>query len=110
MTEALIGIIGTFVGAYIGYKLGERSTRLSEERSALEEELDAKLYAQIVRDTKHGEVVVPDPESGEFRRILRLQQRGLIERLPVSGLHYRLPGAPIALDLSKKEKPSPTQE
>ena len=108
MIEAVIGVAGGLVIAYISYRFGERSASKREEREAREEDLDLRLYAEIVTATQDGSVFSPDPETDRFKRAVRLQERGLIERLPLSGRNYfTLPGAQIRLDTSKKlERPA----
>jgi hypothetical protein len=103
MVEALIGLVGTLAGAYIGYKLGERSTRKTQQRAAEEEDLDLQLYAEMVEQTKEGLVARPPIGSDTFKRMLRLQERGLVERLP--GNTFTLPGAKIAIATSPSPRP-----
>ena len=89
MLEALIGLVGTVIRAYNGYKLGERSQ--AEKRAAREEDLDLQRYAEIVRETADGRIAGPEIGSDHFKRMLRLQERGLLERLTDN--NFCLPGA-----------------
>ncbi len=102
MVVAIIGLVGALIVAYISYRLGERSAWKKEERAAQEEDLDLQLYAEIVKGTKDGSLFHPEIGSDTFKRVLRLQQRGLLERLPDNS--FCLPGAPIRVDTSKKGK------
>ena len=109
MIGTIIGVVSALIVAYLSYRLGERSARRKEERAQNEEDLEYKLYADIVRWTQDGSVFNPSVESTDFKRALKLQQRGLIERLPIRGANYfTVPGAPIRLDTSKKADRSAT--
>lgn len=107
MIEAIIGaVVGGVLGVVatlVGYKLSERAATRRDQQRALEEDLDMQLYAAVIEATKDGHVFTPDLGSDAFKRAVRLQERGLLERLPFPGKNYfTLPGAMIRVDASEK--------
>lgn len=104
---AVGGVLGV-AGTLIGYKLSERGAIRRDQQRAREEDLDMQLYAEVIKATKEGHVFSPDLGSDAFKRAVRLQERGLLERLPFPGRNYfTLPGAMIKVDTSQKiERPA----
>ncbi len=108
MIQVIIGLTVALAVAYFSYRLGERSTQRKEQQTKQEEESEFRLYAEIVRMTEDGSVFHPNEESEDFRLVMRLYQKGLVERLPARGANYfTVPGAPLRLDTSEKvERPA----
>jgi uncharacterized membrane-anchored protein YhcB (DUF1043 family) len=103
--QVIIGLVAGLAVAYFSYRLGERSARTKEKQTKHEEESEFKLYAEIVKMTEDGSVFHPSEETENFRLVMRLYQKGLVERLPLRGANYfTVPGAPIRLDTSEKVK------
>ena len=103
MIQVIIGLAVALAVAYFSYRLGERSARKKEQQTKHEEESEFRLYAEIVKMTQDGSVFHPNEESENFRLVMRLYQKGLVERLPARGANYfTVPGAPIRLDTSEK--------
>lgn len=108
MIEAIIGaVVGGVLGVagtLIVYRLSERAAIRRDQQRTREEDLDMQLYAELIERTKDGHVFSPELGSDAFKRAVRLQERGLIERLPVRGgqVYFTLPGAMIKVDTSKK--------
>jgi hypothetical protein len=103
MIQVLIGFAVTLIAAYFSYRLGERSARRKEQQTKQEEESEFRLYAEIVKMTEDGSVFHPDEKSENFRLVMRLYQKGLVQRLPARGANYfTVPGAPIRLDTSER--------
>jgi len=114
MIETIIGaVVGGVLGVagtLIGYRLSERAAIRRDQQRSLEEDLDMQLYAEVIEATKEGHVFSPDLGSDGFKRAVRLQERGLLERLPFPGRNYfTVPGAPLRLDTSEKVNRPATQ-
>jgi hypothetical protein len=95
--QPVITLITSIIVVFISYKLGQRKERFVQTRASEQENADLRLYAEIVENTKDGKTFHPPIESDLFKAALRLESRGLLERLPDNS--FRLPGAKILMRL-----------